>query len=47
MNIPYTVCVKVVEDTDKLGNKISCQHRYLIYNNDQHEIDFYQIFFYC
>ncbi len=47
MNIPYTACVKVVEDSDNFGNKISCQHRYLSYNNDQDEIDFYQIFFYC
>jgi len=39
MSIPYTACVKVIEYSDNLGNKISCQHRYLIYNNDQDEID--------
>jgi hypothetical protein len=39
MNTPYTACVKVVEDSDNFGNKISCQHRYLSYNNDQDEID--------
>jgi hypothetical protein len=39
MSIPYTACVKVIEDSDNFGNKISCQHRYLSYNNDQDEID--------
>ena len=39
ISVPYTACVKVVEDSDNFGNKISCQHRYLSYNNDQDEID--------
>jgi len=39
MSISYTACVKVVEDSDNFGNKFSCQHRYLSYNNDQDEID--------
>ncbi|MGN6350283.1 MAG: hypothetical protein ACTHL3_02335 [Candidatus Nitrosocosmicus sp.] len=39
MGIPYTACVKVIEDSDNFGNKISCQHLYLSYNNDQDEID--------
>ena len=39
ISVPYTACVKVIEDSDNFGNKISCQHRYLSYNNDQDEID--------
>jgi hypothetical protein len=39
MDIPYTACVKVIEDLDNFGNKISCQHLYLSYNSDQDEID--------
>ena len=27
ISVPYTACVKVIEDSDNFGNKISCQHR--------------------
>ncbi|MDQ6722862.1 MAG: hypothetical protein M3Z01_01165 [Thermoproteota archaeon] len=39
MGVKYTACIKVIESTNKFGNKISCQKQFLSYNNQQDQLN--------